>query len=62
MTAPVSNISRLYGMHCAGAANAVDCTAIPGEVKNDKYLLMKLRPIGFGSPEEPDMGHVSTMV
>ena len=39
-----------------GAANAVDCKAIPGEVKGDRYLLMQPRRRGYGSPEEPDNG------
>ena len=38
-----------------GAANAVDCTVIPGEVKYTS-LLIQPRPTGFGSPKEPDNG------
>ena len=39
-----------------GAANAVDCTVIPGEVKKYPSLLIQPRPTGFGSPKEPDNG------
>ena len=37
-----------------GAADAVDCTVIPGEVKRGPSLLMQPRPTGFGNPKKPD--------
>ena len=39
-----------------GAANAVDCTAAPGEVRRNWSLLIQPRPTGYGSPAEPDNG------
>ena len=39
-----------------GAANPVDCTVIPGEVKKYTSLLIQPRPTGFGSPKEPGNG------
>ena len=39
-----------------GAANAVDCKFIPGEVRRDWSLLIQPRPTGHGSPEKPNNG------